>query len=564
MNPFHSRSRTSGFTRSGLRLSPVPWLLAALAAPCLSAAPTITSIANAASNLTFNAPVAQGAVFVIKGSGLGPANLSTASAPFQSTTLSGTSVAVTVGTTTVNALMYYTSDGQVAALLPSNTPTGVGAFTVTYNGQPSGPMNHGIVTSNMGVLTLDSSGHGPALVTFASDYSLVSATKAANCGGANTACGAANPGDTLVLWGTGLGPVNGSDASGTGLGQNMPNVPLTLWLGGVQAQVIYQGRSGCCVGLDQVAFIVPATAPTGCAVPLVVQIGTTANTVSNTVALPVANGSRTCTTSTPGVSAQQLASLTSFTVGIPELDHFLNDNGSGYVDQAQFNFIKASGIPPALQPFLASYLDNQPTGTCAVFGNQTPSDAFFSNLTLAPLDAGSAFTVTGPKGTITVMGHTGDKPVLSASGTFLVPGDYTITGGPGTDVGSFTAHITIPVLPTLISPASPNNLTVARAQGLTATWNPNGSTGHVELVLASSAGPNALAQAVCEVPASAGTFTIPGYVLLALPSGNGTNFYFQLGDMGPATEAAFSASGLDDGIAQSFVAGTAFLGFTLQ
>ena len=40
---------------------------------------------------------------------------------------------LSVGTTTVNALMYYTSDGQLAALLPSNTPTGMGAFTVNYN-----------------------------------------------------------------------------------------------------------------------------------------------------------------------------------------------------------------------------------------------------------------------------------------------------------------------------------------------------------------------------------------------------------------------------------------------
>jgi uncharacterized protein (TIGR03437 family) len=69
--------------------------------------------------------------------------------------------------------------------------------------------------------------------------------KAANCGGPNTTCGAANPGDTLILWGTGLSAVSGSDAAGAGLGQNMPNLSLQLWVGGVQAKVIYQGRSGC-------------------------------------------------------------------------------------------------------------------------------------------------------------------------------------------------------------------------------------------------------------------------------------------------------------------------------
>lgn len=565
MNPDHSTSNTRGFTRFDLRLSPIPMLLVSLAVPCLSAAPTITSIANAASNIGFNAPIAQGAVFVIKGSGLGPANLSTAPTPFQSTTLSGTSVAVTVGTTTVAALLYYTSDAQVAALLPSNTPTGAATFTVSYNGQPSNAVPHGVAISNLGILTLDSTGQGPAIVTYASDYSLVSATKTANCGGPGTACGAANPGDALILWGTGLGPVTGSDASGAGLGQNMPNVPLTLWLGGVQAQVIYQGRSGCCIGLDQVAFVVPAAVPTGCAVPLVVQIGTTTNTISNTTALPVANGGRTCTSGTPGVTATQLASLgSSFNVGVIELDHLLNDSGSGYNDQARFNFIRASGIPSGFQPFLATFLDNQPAGTCTVFGSQTPTDAFFSSLTLAPLDDGSAFTITGPKGTMMVMANTGDHPELSSAGTFLTAGDYSITGGPGKDAGSFTAHLTIPASPTLTSPVSANNLNIPRAQGMTVTWNSNGSSGHVELVVASSGGPNANAQAVCTAPAGAGTFTIPPYVLLALPAGNATNFYFRLGDMEPASAAAFSATGLDAGIVQSFIDGTTFSGFTLR
>ena len=102
--------------------------------------PQITGVENAASNIPPglpNAGIAQGAIFSVYGSGLGPANLATAPAAFQSTTLSGTSVAVTVGSTTVNALMYYTSDGQVAALLPSSTPTGAGSVTVTYNGQTS-------------------------------------------------------------------------------------------------------------------------------------------------------------------------------------------------------------------------------------------------------------------------------------------------------------------------------------------------------------------------------------------------------------------------------------------
>ena len=197
-----------------------------MAASIAAAAPAIQSVQNAASNVVYRS-LALGGIFVIKGTGLGPANISIDPKPFQNTSLSGTSIAVTAENgTKVNALMYYTSDSQVAALLPSNTPPGKTSFTVTYNGQTSAPQNHNVDMNSVGIFSIDSSGQGPGIITFP-DYSLVSPVKADNCGGPNTTCGAANPGDVLILWATGLGPVSGgSDSSGAGLGQNMPNVPL--------------------------------------------------------------------------------------------------------------------------------------------------------------------------------------------------------------------------------------------------------------------------------------------------------------------------------------------------
>ena len=236
--------------------------------PGLTAAPVISGVVNAASYKDRRLPgatIAAGSIFIVTGSGLGPANIAVAQAAFQSTSLSGTSVKVTVNATTVNALMYYTSATQVAALLPSNTPPGgLGTgnpnaqvtITVTYNGEDSSPTPfQGVSFGGPGLFTVDSSGAGPAIVTYP-DYSLVSAVKAVNCGGPNTACGSANAGDTLTLWATGLGPVPGGDGTGS-LGQGIPNLPLTLWLGGIQAPVVYQGRSGCCIGLDQIVFAVP-------------------------------------------------------------------------------------------------------------------------------------------------------------------------------------------------------------------------------------------------------------------------------------------------------------------
>jgi hypothetical protein len=80
------------------------------AIPRLSAAPVIASVVNAASYTDPRLPgsgITPGSIFIVTGSGLGPANIAVAPTAFQSTSLSGTSVKVTVNATTVNALMYY-------------------------------------------------------------------------------------------------------------------------------------------------------------------------------------------------------------------------------------------------------------------------------------------------------------------------------------------------------------------------------------------------------------------------------------------------------------------------
>lgn len=551
-----------------LRQSPFV-LLTVAAIPLLSAAPAITSVTNAASNTPAvlpNASVAPGSIFVVKGSGMGPAALSITANPFQSTTLSGTSAAITVGGTTVNALMYYTSDQQIAALLPSNTPTGTGTITVTYNNQASPTAKFSVVSNNLGIFTVDSSGQGAGIITYA-DYSLVSPVKAANCGGPNTTCGAANSGDTLILWATGLGAITGSDASGAGLGVNMPNLPLKLWLGGVQATVIYQGRSGCCIGEDQIVFTVPDNVPTGCAVPLAVQITPNITQISNNVVMPIAaKGSRNCTPVDPSLGSaealQQAAAAKNFKLGYADLNHISNAPDPGFRDTAHIGFAVAT-LNVASPLFAAAALDTPPLGTCIAkptFGGDSPATP------VSILDAGSTFTIKGPGGSSTVTANPFDRITLSATaGTFLVPGAYTITGAGGKDVSAFTISLNIPIAPTLTAPTSPAGLTVSRGSGMTVTWNGNGSTGHVELVLASPADANTTSSVVCIVPASAGTFTIPSYMLFTLANTNNALFAFSLGNQYASTSASFSAPGIDVGVADTFLSGfgTSFSGFNI-
>ena len=439
--------------------------------------------------------------------------------------------------------MYYTSATQVAFLLPSNTPVGTGTITATYNGNagPAAPIT--VVSSNLGIFTVTSDGQGMGIVTNG-DYSLISTTKAANCGGPYTTCGAANPGDTLVLWGTGLGPVSGSDSAGAGLGVNMPNLPLTLWLGKVQAQVTYNGRSGCCIGEDQIVFVVPANVPTGCAVPPAVQIG---NEVSNYTVMPVAPaGSRTCTPSNSTFTSNLVQQITTssgtITHGEIDLSRQPNFNAQGQVsgntDYGKASFISFT-VPAALQPFIVSYIDDSPAGTCAVYNNLNGGQGnYLANFN--GLDSGPSIKVTGPNGSQTIPTN-GTGQFTLASGTFLSPGAYTFTGTGGADIGSFTVPFTISTPPTLtIGPFLP----VTRANGVTITWTGGAAGSIIQIGGNSTDSRGAIgASFSCFADAGTGKFVILPSVLLALPLGSfsGATWNFQ-----PyAAYGTISASGLN-------------------
>jgi uncharacterized protein (TIGR03437 family) len=564
-----------GMPRSPLFSSIVRILLASGVAAGISAGQAVNVVENGASYIAQGLPnsgIAQGAIFVVVGTTLGPSTLAIDPTPFQHTTLDGTSVSVTVGSTTVNALMYYTSSTQVAALLPSNTPTGSGTIIVTYNGNASGAVPVSVVQNNLGIFTLSSNGGGVAIVTYP-DYSLVSSvpgTGSLGGGGPNTYSGAAVPGDTLILWATGLGPVNGNDASGAGLGQpiNIPSsTPLTLWVGGVAANVTYAGRSGCCIGEDQIVFSIPNNAPTGCAVPLAVQIGTL---ISNYTAIPIGNGSRSCTMQNPGFSASAVQALTTSTGPINYASLQLEREiaaASGtsviYEDVALGEFAQVS-VSAVDQPVVLSSVDTPPFGTCTTFNNQVQTQPLFTVLT--GIDAGS-ITVNGPQPDFPVVlkeqPGTGQattySAVLSPMGVYFSGGPYTIAAAGGTssllpDVAKFTTGFTITQTPTWPSSDQArlfnNGNGVTRTNGMTINWT--GGSPAYWVVIGGIGGASAVDQLdqsvstsfTCYVPSVKNTFTIPANILLALPGGIDAEINFQP----TLPPQAISVTGLDVGL----------------
>ena len=64
---------------------------------------------------------------------------------------------------------------------------------------------------------------------------------------------------------------------------NLTNVPMQVYIGGISANVLYRGRSQY-PGVDQINVAIPANVTPGCYVSVVAQSG---SIVSNTVSLAV-------------------------------------------------------------------------------------------------------------------------------------------------------------------------------------------------------------------------------------------------------------------------------------
>jgi len=237
---------------------------------CLAIVPAVAQVQpfiyghgvfNAASYMPSTLPggnIAQGSLFSLFGSGLGPAAGVSASAfPLQST-FNGVSISVTRGTTTVAALPVYVSAGQLNVIMPSNAPLGPVIIQVTYNGKTSNPAHVTVAASSFGIFSV-AGGVGPGIFT---DYLGASVPQAIN-----SLTQTAAPNQLVTIWGTGLGPVPDDNIAPTA--GNL-SAETEVFVGGVSATVQYHGRSPCCSGLDQVVFTVPANAPQGCYVPVVV------------------------------------------------------------------------------------------------------------------------------------------------------------------------------------------------------------------------------------------------------------------------------------------------------
>ena len=95
---------------------------------------------------------------------MGPATLAYSSGLPLPTLLSGTSVAVTVGGTTVSCITCFTRRPYSSPILPSNTPVGTGTISVTYNNDASPTAPITVVKNALGLFTRNQQGSGPGVI----------------------------------------------------------------------------------------------------------------------------------------------------------------------------------------------------------------------------------------------------------------------------------------------------------------------------------------------------------------------------------------------------------------
>jgi len=474
-------------------------------------------VVNAASSAPVgwpNSSLAQGSIFSIYGTNLGPASSPALAFPLQ-TALAGVSVQVASEGVAVNAIPIFVGPNQINAVLSDGTPTGAATLTVTYSGQTSAAVPVQIIAHSMGIFTANVSGYRGGVITGANGqlYSLDSP---------------ANPGEAATLWGTGIGPSPGDDGSAPPREIDMPSLPLSVHVGSQAATVTYRGRGGF-TGEDQIDFVVPPGI-TGCFVPVAVQIG---NVVSNFVTMPIAPNGEPCPDQPmvyPNVPTGSIG-LTRNTMIGPKAT--TTDSGVAFFGSPQIGSV--SGNPFFLPP-----------NTCT--GNILVRSVI--SIPPATLDAGPSITITGPNGT-QQLNRSGFSYSAEFSGSganaeplYLSAGNYTASGPGGTDVGPFSRNFTVPEPLTWTNQG--NISSVDRSAALDLTWTGGDPNATVEIM-------GGIPLFICNARVSDGRFTVPGFVLASLATT----------PAGSADIIRLSANSITPFIATGIVRGTIYSNVTI-
>jgi uncharacterized protein (TIGR03437 family) len=496
-----------------------------------------------------NGSIARGSIFALFGRGLGPPEGDGELQFPLSTTLGGVSVEVCQGAICLPAIPLYASDGQINAIMPSNAPLGPVSLRVTYNGAAGNFSPAEVVASSFGAIAVNGGGFGPGII-----QNFIAADNLP----LNSAVDAARPGQTVILWGTGLGAGLNADNERPQAG-DLP-VAVDIWAGGKAVTVKrYSGRTPCCAGVDQISFDVPADAPTGCYVPVVLRAG---GVVSNSVTMAITSDGGACSDPANPLDAARPGGrvglvLLSRVYGEAELPmdlhlDFTSDLAGGvFQDEGAgpWHFNRLYSLPPP--------------GACTTFsakGGSLKTDMMAGLIASGTrLSAGEQLTLAGPSGDAvvrplpaalnfygTLAGTTLDVEGLMS--LFFGGASSRVSSAGGPDVGAF--EVEMAPVPRLDWTNRDELGAVLRGVAVDVTWT-GGAADSLVAVMGIGRNPPSQSAAgfLCVERAAAGRVSVPSWATASVPQGGSADEPAGLMTLIalPAEATRFTAAGLDLG-----------------
>jgi trimeric autotransporter adhesin len=225
-------------------------------------------VVNAASSAPPGNPIAPGQFISLYGTGLAKST-QTGTPPYPAT-LNG----VTVLINNKAAPLHFVSAGQINALVPYSTTGATATIVVQNSGANSNPVMVAVAATAPGVYSLDGSGSGGGSILHA-DFGLVNAARPAA------------PGETVLVYLTGMGAVNPTVADGTAgtAGQlYRATADAFVLVAGKQATVAFNGLAPGFPGLYQLNVTLPSFLAASGNLPLAIQ---TSNAYHDQVDIPV-------------------------------------------------------------------------------------------------------------------------------------------------------------------------------------------------------------------------------------------------------------------------------------
>ena len=514
------------------------------------------SVVNSASIVPASIPggwIAQGSIFSMYGTNLGPAQPLTQTGFPLSTQLGSFIVRVVQGTTVANAIPIYASPTRIDAIMPSTAPLGMVSIQV-LNGVVRGNMAPARVTgASFGIYTANQIGFGPGQIQNINDDG--STTQ-------NTAASPAVQGQTVTLSGTGLGAIAGDDSQPPADG-DIPQATVEVFVGGESTTVVSNGRDPCCGGQDQITFQVPADALLGCYVPVLVRLNGTVP--SNSATMAISSDGSAC--SDPGnplsnaiinggdlALAVALRSAIREDIGTKSPTDVISDNAALYLrtetgGSQAFNPV-FSLPPPGSCMTLAGAGDWFTKG--AIPGT-APGGGYFkgpANLAITGQGSSKIVPLGSPNGLAMLkIGSFVSTFAKVPSTIFLNPGNTYLTAAAAAPLGGISASLVMPAVPNWSNrdQVSP----IDRTQDLTVTFDPVDPSLTVLIAGGAVDVPTySTALFACVAPPGSNSFTVPAAVLSTLPASRplpiDTKGILYVGTV--SAPASFSPAGIDFGI----------------